>query len=342
MGCKAGSGLRRKVCVIYDCLPVSRSCSGTRCCVRSRRARGPRTVRLDDGSAGDPLPRPRPGPEPADTGLLLSLGRLGGIVGGVLSGRLSRLIGSARIIWVSVGVFGLIPILMPLTERGPRLVLFPIALAGLTFTFVVYNIAQLSYRQLICPPDLLGRMNAAIRWIVWGTLPLGGLIGGALGSTTRHPGNALDRRRVCLDGGAVAVLLAAAEDARHSRTGGPAACGIRRAGPGPRLTRRAPAEDGRARRARAAPRGQLPPSPRVASRTRTIVATANTPWPITTDIGKCRSGGTVSSPGLPSGPGKLDSLAAHASLGVHASRGPRGPVAGRVMIAAGGLIGPAR
>src|SRR6266568_5125200 len=107
------------------------------------------------------------GLKPADTGLLLSLGSLGGIVGGVLSGRLSRWIGSARIIWVSVGVFGLIPILMPLTERGPRLVLFPIALAGLTFTFVVYNIAQLSYRQLICPPDLLGRMNAAIRWIVW-------------------------------------------------------------------------------------------------------------------------------------------------------------------------------
>jgi hypothetical protein len=25
-------------------------------------------------------------------------------------------------------------------------------------------------------------MNAAIRWIVWGTLPLGGLIGGALGT----------------------------------------------------------------------------------------------------------------------------------------------------------------
>jgi hypothetical protein len=25
-------------------------------------------------------------------------------------------------------------------------------------------------------------MNAAIRWIVWGTLPLGGLLGGVLGS----------------------------------------------------------------------------------------------------------------------------------------------------------------
>jgi hypothetical protein len=71
---------------------------------------------------------------------------------------------------------------MPFTARGWRLALFPIAFAGLTFMIVVYNIAQLSYRQMICPPHLLGRMNAAMRWIVWGTLPLGGLIGGALGS----------------------------------------------------------------------------------------------------------------------------------------------------------------
>jgi hypothetical protein len=47
---------------------------------------------------------------------------------------------------------------------------------------VLYNIAQLSYRQAICPPGLLGRLNAAIRWIVWGTLPLGAVIGGTLGS----------------------------------------------------------------------------------------------------------------------------------------------------------------
>ena len=35
---------------------------------------------------------------------------------------------------------------------------------------------------MICPPHLLGRMNAAMRWIVWGTLPLGGLLGGVFGS----------------------------------------------------------------------------------------------------------------------------------------------------------------
>jgi len=121
---------------------------------------------------------------PADTGLLLSLGSLGGIAGGVLSGRLSRWIGNARIIWFSMLVFGVVPIVMPLSEPGPRLALFPIAIFGLSFTAVVYNVAQLSYRQLICPPELLGRMNAAIRWIVWGTLPLGGLLGGVLGSAS--------------------------------------------------------------------------------------------------------------------------------------------------------------
>ncbi|MGI9004814.1 MAG: MFS transporter [Streptosporangiaceae bacterium] len=118
----------------------------------------------------------------ASIGLLFGLGSLGGILGGVLSGRLARWIGSARIMWFSMLVFGVIPILMPLTAPGWRLALFPIAFAGLSFTVVVYNIAQLSYRQLICPPELLGRMNAAIRWIVWGTLPLGGVIGGVLGS----------------------------------------------------------------------------------------------------------------------------------------------------------------
>jgi MFS family permease len=121
---------------------------------------------------------------PAEVGLLFSIGSLGGIAGGVLSARLAKRIGTARIVWFSMLVFGAIPILLPLTAPGWRLILFPIAGAGLSFAAVVYNIAQVSYRQLICPPELLGRMNAAIRWIVWGTLPLGGLLGGVLGSAS--------------------------------------------------------------------------------------------------------------------------------------------------------------
>ena len=46
---------------------------------------------------------------------------------------------------------------------------------------VAYNITQVSLRQAITPERLQGRMNAAMRWIVWGTIPLGTLTGGAIG-----------------------------------------------------------------------------------------------------------------------------------------------------------------
>jgi MFS family permease len=122
--------------------------------------------------------------KPAEIGALIGIGSLGGVAGGILSGRLAKWIGTARIIWFSMLVFGAVPVLLPLTAAGPRLILFPVANFGLSFCAIVYNIAQLSYRQLITPPELLGRMNAAIRWIVWGTLPLGGVIGGVLGSAS--------------------------------------------------------------------------------------------------------------------------------------------------------------
>lgn len=47
---------------------------------------------------------------------------------------------------------------------------------------VVYNVTQVSFRQRLCPRHLLGRMNASIRFLVWGTMPLDALAGGALGA----------------------------------------------------------------------------------------------------------------------------------------------------------------
>jgi MFS family permease len=119
---------------------------------------------------------------PAETGLLIAVASLGGVAGGALSGRLSRRIGSARLIWFSMLVLSLPQLLIPLAEPGWRVTAFVVGQAGFWFSAVVYNVAQVSYRQAICPPRLLGRMNAAVRWVVWGTLPLGALLGGALGT----------------------------------------------------------------------------------------------------------------------------------------------------------------
>jgi hypothetical protein len=59
-----------------------------------------------------------------------------------------------------------------------------LALAGFVggISAVVYNVNQVSLRQAITPERMQGRMNATMRWIVWGTIPIGGIIGGALGT----------------------------------------------------------------------------------------------------------------------------------------------------------------
>jgi MFS family permease len=119
---------------------------------------------------------------PAYTGLVISLAAVGGVAGGAAAGPLSRRIGSARIIWVSILGLGPSALLLPLAQPGPGVLLYVVGWAGWAFCGVLYNVAQLSYRQAICPPELLGRMNAAVRWIVWGTLPVGSLLGGALGT----------------------------------------------------------------------------------------------------------------------------------------------------------------
>jgi hypothetical protein len=51
----------------------------------------------------------------------------------------------------------------------------------ISFLVLTYNITQVSARQRLCPKPLLGRMNASIRFMVWGVMPIGSLIGGLIG-----------------------------------------------------------------------------------------------------------------------------------------------------------------
>jgi MFS family permease len=55
-----------------------------------------------------------------------------------------------------------------------------VATLAMSFGVVLYNVTQLSMRQAITPERLQGRMNSTIRFIVWGVMPLGQLVGGAL------------------------------------------------------------------------------------------------------------------------------------------------------------------
>ena len=127
------------------------------------------------------------GLDAAALGVVFSAAAVGGLVGAVLADRLARAVGEGRIIPVSavcaVPAVALTPLAVALADAGvpPQV---PLVAGGALFTFcvVVYNVAQVSFRQRLCPPALLGRMNASVRFIVWGTMPLGGLLGGWLGT----------------------------------------------------------------------------------------------------------------------------------------------------------------
>ncbi|MFG2142925.1 MFS transporter [Streptomyces sp. NPDC048696] len=115
-------------------------------------------------------------------GLLLACATVGGIVGGIVAGRIGARFGTARMIWASFACCGWTGLLVPLAQPGWQVGLYAIGWSIFSATAVVYNTGQLSFRQAVCPPELLGRMNASVRWLIWGINPLGALLGGALGT----------------------------------------------------------------------------------------------------------------------------------------------------------------
>jgi MFS family permease len=121
-------------------------------------------------------------------GLIMSTSAIGGLVGSLAATRVTARLGQGPTIWVSILVAAPTSFVAPFLKHDWTLVLLAAAQILFWGTVVIYNITQVSFRQGLCPPELLGRMNATMRFLVWGTMPLGALIGGALGSAigVRH------------------------------------------------------------------------------------------------------------------------------------------------------------
>ena len=123
------------------------------------------------------------GLQPAVIGLIYAISGPGALLGAVIAGWLAERFGLGATILGSIALFEAINLLIPLVG-GPTVVLVGTLMlvafvSGLTNP--VYNVNQVSLRQAITPDRLQGRMNASMRFIVWGTIPLGALLGGSLG-----------------------------------------------------------------------------------------------------------------------------------------------------------------
>jgi MFS family permease len=117
-----------------------------------------------------------------EVGVLFAVFGTGSIIGALAANPVQRRIGVGRGIVVPAMLFPVSAFAVPLAPHS-----FPLPLLFLGFfvggySQVAYNITQVSLRQAITPERLQGRMNASMRWIVWGTMPLGTLAGGAIAS----------------------------------------------------------------------------------------------------------------------------------------------------------------
>jgi MFS family permease len=115
---------------------------------------------------------------PFEIGVTLGLGNIGAIIGALSADRIARRFGVGPTIVGATALGG--PSLL-LFALAPREFPIPFLIAGGFlggFEVVVYNINQLSFRQAITPTAIQGRMNATMRFIVWGTIPLGSILGG--------------------------------------------------------------------------------------------------------------------------------------------------------------------
>ncbi|MGH3115541.1 MAG: MFS transporter [Gaiellales bacterium] len=114
-------------------------------------------------------------------GLLLALWGVGGLIGALLACRVAAAIGTARTLVVTAVFAAPFALLMPLTTPGPGLAWFAIGaivpLTGVT----MYNTVAGAFRQNYCTPATLGRVTATMKLVLFGAVPLGALLGGALG-----------------------------------------------------------------------------------------------------------------------------------------------------------------
>jgi MFS family permease len=122
------------------------------------------------------------GLSPGVIGLVNALPAIGGLAGSLTARRFAERWGQGPVIWMAAFAFGVPVFVLPFVQRNWTLGLLAAALIVFWWAGVVYNITQISFRQGLCPPALLGRMNATMRFMVWGTMPLGALAGGILGT----------------------------------------------------------------------------------------------------------------------------------------------------------------
>ena len=114
-------------------------------------------------------------------GLLLTGGAIGGVIGSVAAARVSRSVGPGASLF-SVLLVGAITLGVTGTTSSAPVVWAMFVV--FSFAAVLWNVITVSLRQTIIPDALLGRVNSVYRFLAWGMMPIGSILGGVAVTVT--------------------------------------------------------------------------------------------------------------------------------------------------------------
>jgi predicted MFS family arabinose efflux permease len=122
------------------------------------------------------------GASSAQIGFVLSAIGIGAVISAPLASMLRRRIGPLPALTLTqlIAVASILAIPLAKSSSQADLAVAGLALAIMGGSSTIASIMHVTLRQEVTPEPLLGRMTSAIRLIVWGSIPVGSLIGGAL------------------------------------------------------------------------------------------------------------------------------------------------------------------
>jgi MFS family permease len=115
-------------------------------------------------------------------GVVLAVGNLGTLAAALTARRISDRFGVGRTILLAAFLFGPGTLLIALAPKPLAIPLITLSMLIIGFGGILFNVTMISLIQAITPDRILGRANGSRRFVVWGVIPFGGLVGGALGS----------------------------------------------------------------------------------------------------------------------------------------------------------------
>ncbi len=136
--------------------------------------------------------------------LSIACGGIASFAGSALATPFSRRFGVGSTLIVSAGIVGLGAFLIP-SAYGPLALRAGFLVAAQLVSdssMVIYNVHAISIRQTVAPGQVLGRVNASMRLLTFGILPLGAIAGGALAAGIGTRG-----AMFLADGGMVLAIL---------------------------------------------------------------------------------------------------------------------------------------